>query len=85
MGSYHVHLGDRSLEAEKLLNMSRSSWKPPYYHSQRIRASLILPSHVGKSYKLYNGKQQITLKIQESMVGTKFGSHHKTRQHGTKN
>lgn len=66
--------------------MSRSSFKAPYSSPTNLRSTFILPLHVGKVIKIYNGKTWTSLKIKEPMVGTKFGTYHQTRQsHGKKN
>lgn len=74
--------------------MSRSIWKGPFSQliqkSKRIthikearvwsRTSTILPSQIGKEYKVYNGKNWIPVRVIEDMVGHKFGEFSSTRK-----
>ena len=47
------------------------------------RNSMILPEHVGKEIKIYNGKNWAFRKIVEEMVGHKFGEFCSTRKKTT--
>lgn len=66
--------------------MSRSIWKPPYVNKQVLdtltfsksfivqnRATLILPSMIGYTFKIYNGIRTFSLKIDSDHVGQKLG------------
>lgn len=63
--------------------MSRSLWKGPYFRCtvpnvglNKIyisRASTILPTHIGKTFDIHNGKRNIKVMILAEMVGHKFG------------
>lgn len=44
------------------------------------RTSMILPEHIGKDVKIYNGKNWAFRKIIEEMVGHKFGEFCSTRK-----
>ena len=73
--------------------MSRSLWKGPFsqLNTKLIdikqkkevfiwsRTSTVLPSQIGKEYKVYNGKNWIPVKVIEDMVGHKFGEFSSTR------
>jgi small subunit ribosomal protein S19 len=43
------------------------------------RSSAILPIFLGFKFKIYNGKQFTSLKIEENMIGKKFGEFSLTR------
>ena len=43
------------------------------------RNSLIIPKLIGLSFKVYNGKQFIKVKITENMIGHKLGEFSSTR------
>ena len=43
------------------------------------RRSTILPSMIGHTFAVYNGKKHITLYVQESMIGHKLGEFALTR------
>jgi small subunit ribosomal protein S19 len=66
--------------------MSRSKWKTPFIdlssiklikktnqNNQIARHSKIIPSYLGRSFKVHNGKNLVELVISEGMVGHKFG------------
>ena len=66
--------------------MSRSIWKPPYVNKQVLdnltfsktfivqnRATLILPSIIGYTFKIYNGIRTFSLKVESDHVGQKLG------------
>lgn len=71
--------------------MSRSQYKEIYVVKKlllnkkkiitlRSRSSAILPKFVGKTFKIYQGKRFITVKILPEMIGHKFGEFSPTRQ-----
>ena len=75
--------------------MSRSKWKSPFVNSNLLdkiklttkkeiltksRNSTILPSFVGKSFKIYNGKVFHKILITEKMIGYKLGEFSPTRK-----
>jgi small subunit ribosomal protein S19 len=72
--------------------MSRSQYKEPFLIksllSEKIRKnkkiwsrnSIITPQFVGLSFKVYQGKRFINIKVTEEMIGHKFGEFAPTRQ-----
>ncbi len=66
--------------------MTRSLWKGPFcensIYNLKIwsRRSMILPKFIGKNFLIYNGKNFLSLKISEEMVGHKFGEFANTRK-----
>lgn len=74
--------------------MSRSKWKGPFVDSNLLqeikinkkvfltksRNSTIIPSFVGKCFKIYNGKIFHKVIITENMVGHKLGEFSPTRK-----
>lgn len=66
--------------------MTRSIWKGPFCeistHVTKIwsRRSMILPKFIGKQVTVYNGKNFVTVKILEDMIGHKFGEFANTRK-----
>jgi len=75
--------------------MSRSKWKSPFVDynvlnevkskikkeiQTKSRNSTILPSFVGKSFKIYNGKIFHKILITEKMIGYKLGEFSPTRK-----
>nr|QES94778.1 ribosomal protein S19 [Trebouxia lynnae] len=71
--------------------MTRSIWKAPFseiLHKNKTntrqniwsRRSTILPKNIDKNYLIYNGKNFISIKISEEMVGHKFGEFAITRK-----
>lgn len=44
------------------------------------RSSMVLPEHIGKEFKIYNGKSWALRKIVEEMVGHKFGEFSSTKR-----
>jgi small subunit ribosomal protein S19 len=69
--------------------MSRSLYKGPYSEifvaenfSTTIwsRRSTVLPIHIEKRFKIYNGKKFIPLKVSPEMIGHKFGEFAITRK-----
>lgn len=65
-------------EQEKILvkNLETSS-KPVKTH---CRTMIILPNMVGKTIKVYNGKEFIDLNVQAEMIGHRFGEFVLTRK-----
>ena len=65
--------------------MTRSLWKGPFCEIQSSnkkvwsRRSLILPDFVGLQLMIHNGKNFVSLKVTEEMVGHKFGEFAPTR------
>jgi small subunit ribosomal protein S19 len=66
--------------------MSRSLWKGPYFAVKVLtntkyisRASLILPSHVNKTFEIHNGKRMIKVFVTPKMIGHKFGEFSPTK------
>lgn len=74
--------------------MSRSKWKGPFVSNNLLsktiknikeittksRNSTILPSFLGKSFKVYNGKIFHKILITEKMIGYKLGEFSPTRK-----
>ena len=74
--------------------MSRSKWKGPFVSNNLLsktiknkkeiitksRNSTILPSFLGKSFKIYNGKIFHKILITEKMIGYKLGEFSPTRK-----
>jgi len=72
--------------------MSRSLYKEPFLNRSLLtsqikknrkiwsRSSVIFPQFVGLSFKVYQGKRFINIKITEEMIGHKFGEFAPTRQ-----
>ena len=71
--------------------MTRSIWKGPFSEAihkkkksipQKIwsRRSTILPQNIDTNFFIYNGKNFISIKISEDMVGHKFGEFAATRK-----
>ena len=74
--------------------MSRSKWKGPFVSNSLLnktiknkkeiitksRNSTILPSFLGKSFKIYNGKIFHKILITEKMIGYKLGEFSPTRK-----
>ena len=66
--------------------MTRSLWKGPFCEvenkQQEIwsRRSTILPQFIGKQFLIHNGKNFISLKVTEDMVGHKLGEFASTRK-----
>ncbi len=71
--------------------MTRSIWKGPFSEvlykkkaniPQKIwsRRSTILPKNIDAHFFIYNGKNFISIKIKEDMVGHKFGEFAATRR-----
>lgn len=75
--------------------MSRSKWKSPFVNSNLLdkikltakkeiltksRNSTILPSFVGRYFKIYNGKVFHEILITEKMIGYKLGEFSPTRK-----
>jgi ribosomal protein S19 len=75
--------------------MTRSLWKGPYFNyisnlktnkKYISRASVILPSHLNKTFEIHNGKRMVKILILSQMIGRKFGEFVKTKiKYGTKN
>ena len=66
--------------------MTRSLWKGPFCEIQSSnkkvwsRRSLILPDFVGLQLMIHNGKNFVSLKVTEEMVGHKIGEFAITRK-----
>jgi small subunit ribosomal protein S19 len=66
--------------------MTRSLWKGPFSEiltkNQKIwsRRSVILPNLLGKHVFIHNGKNFITLKVTDDMIGHKLGEFASTRK-----
>ena len=70
--------------------MTRSIWKGPFsevlYKKGRIpkniwsRRSTILPRNIDARFSIHNGKNFVSIKISEEMVGHKFGEFAATRR-----
>ena len=71
--------------------MTRSVWKGPFSElffkkrtnlPQKIwsRRSTILPKNIDRNFFIYNGKNFISIKVSEEMVGHKFGEFAITRK-----
>lgn len=66
--------------------MTRSLWKGPFCEilnkQQQIwsRRSIILPQFIGKQFLIHNGKNFISLKVTQDMVGHKLGEFATTRK-----
>lgn len=72
--------------------MSRAKWKGPYVDVNLVksksntniytksRSSTIVPSFIGKTFYVYNGKNFLKIKITENMIGRKFGEFSPTRK-----
>lgn len=71
--------------------MSRSKYKGPFFKSNLIEKNnkkikiynknlIILPEYVDHFIKIYNGKTFINLKINNKMIGYKFGEFIYTRK-----
>lgn len=61
----------------KLVNKMRD--KPHLMVKIRSRRSVILPSFVGRTFGVYNGKIFVPVKVNENMIGHKFGEFSPTR------
>lgn len=68
--------------------MSRSLWKGPYFNFKSdlklnktyiSRASVILPSHLNKTYEIHNGKKMIKVFVTLDKIGHKFGAYVRTK------
>ena len=76
--------------------MARSKWKSPYINYNLLknilkgkkiiktnsRSTIILPSFIGLTIMIHNGKKYKSLYIQETMVGHKLGEFAFTRKVG---
>lgn len=70
--------------------MSRAKWKGPYVDpillindkgtNTTARSSEILPTFVGKTFKIHNGYDYIELQITDKMIGHKFGEFSPSRK-----
>lgn len=70
--------------------MARSKWKSPYVDTHfifgdskmnsRTRASTILPSFIGKTFYIHNGKKSVSIRVTAFMIGHKFGEFAQTRK-----
>lgn len=61
----------------------RSSWKYSFFknESKSIKNHFIIsPNCLGNTIFLYNGKKSIKLKIQQFMIGYKFGNFIRTKK-----
>ena len=70
--------------------MGRSKWKGPFLSLKTkdsttknkniiSRNSLIVPSFVGLTYSVHNGKNYFEINVNENMIGHKFGEFSFTR------
>lgn len=70
--------------------MGRSKWKGPFLNLKTkdsttknkniiSRNSLIVPSFVGLTYSVHNGKNYFEINVNENMIGHKFGEFFFTR------
>lgn len=73
--------------------MGRSKWKGPFLNFTKLeenrkvekknmavnRNSEIVPSFIGLTYNVYNGKSFFEVNVSENMVGHKFGEFSFTR------
>jgi ribosomal protein S19 len=70
--------------------MGRSKWKGPFLNLKTkdsttknknviSRNSLIVPSFVGLTYSVHNGKNYFEISVNENMIGHKFGEFSFTR------
>lgn len=67
--------------------MSRSLFKSPFIKNKKLKTNksinnnfIILPSHINKTFFLYNGHQNVKLKVKDEMIGHKFGEFIRTRK-----
>ena len=70
--------------------MSRSRWKSPIIKtpsilidnavSDQTRASIILPSFIGKIFKIHYGNKIFSIRVTVYMIGHKFGEFVQTRK-----
>jgi small subunit ribosomal protein S19 len=66
--------------------MTRSLWKGPFCEISAkqsqiwSRRSIILPQFIGKQFFIHNGKNFISLKVTQEMVGHKLGEFASTRK-----
>ena len=72
--------------------MSRSIWKPPYVNKQVLdnlgsknfivqnRATLILPSIINHTFKIYNGIRTFTRVVGSDQIGQTLGQFAPTRK-----
>ena len=69
--------------------MTRSIHKGPFSeislkknHNRKVwsRRSIILPENIGEQFYIHNGKNFVSLRISEEMVGHKFGEFALTRK-----
>ena len=59
------------------LNLKQNNFK---FIKEMPRNCYIFPNYVNKTFKIYNGKVYLKLKIKEEMVGFKFGEFFPTRK-----
>lgn len=59
--------------------MARSIKKGPFFKGIH-RSSSIFPFCVGRTYSIHNGSYFFKVRIQESMIGHKFGEFVRTRR-----
>ena len=66
--------------------MSRSNFKAPFLNKKlqkkkiiKTRNSIILPEDANKNIFVYTGKNYFCLKVNENMIGFKFGEFIRTR------
>jgi len=63
-----------------ILNViKRIQEKGSYFIKIRSRRSVILPQFIGYTFHVYNGKKYIPVKVNENMIGYKFGEFSPTR------
>lgn len=70
--------------------MARSKWKNPYIDTPFIfgdsnknnqaRATTILPSFIGKTFYVHNGRKSVSIRVTAFMIGHKFGEFVQTKK-----
>lgn len=64
--------------------MTRSLWKGPYYPLPsgifKKRNCVIIPSCVGHTYFVHNGRKNVRVTVSSTMIGHKFGEFALTRK-----
>mmetsp|Transcript_12316 Transcript_12316/g.25217 ORF Transcript_12316/g.25217 Transcript_12316/m.25217 type:complete len:91 (+) Transcript_12316:863-1135(+) len=71
---------EKTLLKSFLIEKSKSKNKKFKLIQTQSRCSTILPIFCGKSFLIHNGKQYVSLKISNDMVGYKFGEFVPTRR-----
>jgi len=60
--------------------MARSLNKGPFCDEMPTRRSYIIPSCIGETYPIHNGKEMLDLTITKHMIGHKFGEFIRTKK-----